>query len=262
MLSATYYNSPMPHFSPAERRALDVLARDLERVFGRRLRTLVAYHGHHADGPVHSCAIVDGLSFADLAACLPLADVWHRHNLAVPLLLTDDELRRTLDTFPLEYGGIIADHALIRGDDVFARVAVSTDELRRACDSQAKSHLIHLREGFLESHGEVRAIARLIARSATPLRALLTSLARLAGDGSAAHAGTLSDESLAAFAERRIGVSGTLVRAVFVAAGSQASTIVEPSGVLARYLDAAERICAYVEGWQDVKDSRRTATAE
>lgn len=252
----------MPHFSPAERRALDVLARDLERVFGHRLRTLVAYHGHHADGPVHSCAIVEGLAFADLAACLPLADGWHRHKLAVPLLLTDDELRRTLDAFPLEYGGIIADHAVIRGDDLFARVAISTDDLRRACDTQAKSHLIHLREGFLESHGEVRAIARLIARSATPLRGLLTSLARLAAEGSAVTAGALSDESLAAFAERRIGVSATLVREVFVAASGQASTIVEPSGVLARYLDAAERICAYVDGGPRVPDTRRPATAE
>lgn len=249
----------MPHFSPAERRALDVLARDLERVFGHRLRTLVAYHGHHADGPVHSCAIVDGLSFADLAACLPLADGWHRHNLAVPLLLTDDELQRTLDAFPLEYDGIIADHALIRGDDLFARATVPVEDLRRACETQAKSHLIHLREGFLESHGEVRTIARLIAHSATPLRGLLTSLARLDADGSARNTATPSDEALAAFAERRIGISAGLVRDVFVAASSQASTIVDPSGVLARYLDATERMCAYVDGW---RYGRSTATGQ
>lgn len=234
----------MPPFSPAERRALDVLAHDLERVFGPRLRSFVAYRGHHPDGPVHSCAIVEGLRFADLTACLPLSDAWHRHNLAVPLLLSPDELRRTLDAFPLEYATIIADHVLLRGEDAFARLSIPSADLRRACETQAKSHLVHLREGFLESHGEVRTISRLIAQSAGPLRSLLTSLARLTNAGT-----PLDDGALAAFAEARLGVPGNVIREVFAMAGDQASTIVDPSPLLARYLDAAQRVWAFVDGW-------------
>jgi hypothetical protein len=235
----------MPHFSPGERRALEMLARDVDRVFGPRLRSLVAYRGHYADGPVHSCAIVDTVRFADLTACLPLSDAWHRHGLAVPLLLTGDELPRTVDAFPLEYASIIADHALVRGDDAFAGLVIAATDIRRACEAQAKSHLIHLREGFVESHGEVRAIARLIAHSATPLRALLTSLARLMDGGPA-----LDDAALARFAETRLGVPAGLVRDVFATAGNQASTIVDPSALLARYLEAAQHIWAHVDGWR------------
>ena len=47
------------------------LASDLDHIFGVRLQSLVAYPGNQADGSVHSCAIVDGLGFRDLVACLP-----------------------------------------------------------------------------------------------------------------------------------------------------------------------------------------------
>ncbi|MGH9410479.1 MAG: hypothetical protein ACRD1V_13605 [Vicinamibacterales bacterium] len=238
----------MPQFSPAERRALEALARDLERVTGPRLRSVVAYRGHQAHGPIHSCAIADALTFQDLAACLPLVDTWHRHALAVPLLLATGELQRTLDAFPLEYAAIAADHLVLRGDDPFASLAVAPADLRRACETQAKSQVIHLREGFLESHGEVRAIARLIAQSAGPFRALLTNLARLPTAGTQIDSRTLSDEALAAMAEQHLGVPAALVRDVFAAEGPHASTVVDPSALLLRYLDAAQKIWAFVDG--------------
>ena len=46
---------------------------------------------------------------------------------------------------------------------------------------QARSHLLHLREGYLETRGRSDALADLIVRSAPPLAALLKSVARLEG---------------------------------------------------------------------------------
>ena len=93
----------MPTFSAAQQRAIDVLARDLNHIFGPRLHALVAYPGNQADGSLHSCAIVDGLGFRDLAACLPQTESWHHRGIAVPLMLASGELERTVDIFPLEY---------------------------------------------------------------------------------------------------------------------------------------------------------------
>jgi hypothetical protein len=236
----------------AQLSALDALARDLERVFGARLESLVAYAGHDGDATVHSLAVVEGLTFQDLTACLPLADMWHRRELAVPLMLSRGELRRTLDIFPLEYAAIIATHTLVRGKNPFDGVRVEADDLRRACEAQAKSHLIHLREAFLESHGESTAIARLIGRSAAPFRALLMNIARLPGDPSAdADAGALlSDESLARMAETRMGVPAALVREVLSPSTAGQSTIAEPTALLSRYIDAAQRVWDFVDRWR------------
>src|ERR1051326_3250712 len=169
----------MPHFTRAQQRAADALAQDLDHVFSPRLRSLVLYHGHQRDGSVHSCALVDDLAFRDLAACLPYAEAWHRRGVAVPLLLSEDEFHRTIDVFPLEYAGILADYAVVRGIDPFTDVRIDAEDVRRACEAQAKSHLIHLREAFLESHAETTRIGRLIVASAAPLRTLLTNIARL-----------------------------------------------------------------------------------
>src|SRR4029078_1527028 len=95
------YNRQMPDFTPAQQRAVESLARDLEHVFKSRLESLVVYARHRGDGSVHSGAVVDALAFRDLTACLPMTESWHRRGVAVPLLLSSDELRRTGGTLPL-----------------------------------------------------------------------------------------------------------------------------------------------------------------
>jgi hypothetical protein len=127
----------MPVFSSTQQSALDSLARDLDEVFGPRLQALVAYGSSQGDGSVHSCAIVDGLSFQDLAKCLPFTGRWHQRRVAVPLMLSDQELRRTIDIFPLEYAAIVADHAVIRGSDPFAGVSIPPEDVRRATEAHS-----------------------------------------------------------------------------------------------------------------------------
>ena len=228
-----------------------MLTRDLEGIFGPRLQSLVAYSGHQADGSVHSCALVDGLGFKDLVSCLPLTESWHHRGIAVPLMLSADELRRTVDVFPLEYSSIIADYSVVRGRDPFKGVSIPIEDIRRATEGQAKSHLIHLREAFLESHGETTRIARIIAASAAPLRGLLTNIARLPDQ---AHGATdlsnLSDERLAAIAEARLGIPATLIREILASSAGGHSTIVDPSHLLASYIEATQKIWEYVDRWR------------
>jgi hypothetical protein len=237
----------MPVFSSSQQHAIDGLARDLEDVFGPRLQALVAYGGSHGDGSVHSCAVVDGLAFADLVKCLPFTGRWHQRRVAVPLMLSADELRRTLDIFPLEYAAIAADHLVVRGSDPFAHVPIPVADLRRAIEAQAKSHLIHLREAYLESQGEATRIAHVIAASAAPLRALLANIARLPDAG--ASAPDLSDEGLAQMAHARMGIAALVIREVLAASAGDHSTITDPSHLYSLYLDATQRIWEFVDGW-------------
>ena len=235
----------MADISDARHAGLERLAQDLERVFGARLESLIRYAGHQGDDTLHTVAVVSGLAFSDLSACVPCVDGWHRAHVAVPLMLSRDELERTIDIFPLEYASIIASATTIRGSNPFASLQVPIDDVRRACEAQAKSHLIHLREGFLESRGASSAIASLIASSGAPFRTLLTNILRLPDDGNSLSPALLSDESLASGAERRIGVPATLVREVL----SGQTSMADPSALLARYIEAVGRIWEYVDGW-------------
>jgi hypothetical protein len=235
--------------SPDRRRAAEQLAADLRRVFGTRFHSLVAYAlaaSSDPDVPLHTLALVERVTFEDLAACVPLADGWQRRGLAVPLLLGRDEFRRSLDVFAIEYGAIIADHLIVDGANPFEGAEVADADLRRACERQAKSHLIHLREGFLESGNHARAIARLVAGSAPAFRTLLVNIASL-DDGGGGTAAGASAEDLAGFAEERLGVPAPLVKDVLASPAS--GTIVDPTALLARYIEAAERIWLHVDRW-------------
>jgi hypothetical protein len=91
------------------------------------------------------------------------------------------EVRSLADAFPFEFGAILAAHVVVSGTDPFAGLRVNAADLRRASEIQARSHLLHLREGYLETHGRSDAVADLIVRSAPSLAALVTSVARLHG---------------------------------------------------------------------------------
>ncbi len=230
--------------SSDERTALTALAADLGRVFGSGLHAVAAYGLNIPVEPprlVHSIALVERLVFSDLTRCAPLVGGWRRRSLAVPLILEREEFLRTLDIFPLEYGDIIAHHVLVAGTDLFATARVARADLRRACELAAKSHLVHLREGFLEAAGDSKATAGLIAASAAPFGALLSNIARLAeGD----------DFDVAETAARQIGISAPVVREVLQAGAGNHSTIADPTALFTRYLDAVEQVWEFVDTWR------------
>ena len=242
-------SSPEQALTDRQRAALETLLRDLRTIFGARLHALVAYGlaSTNDDSYVRTLGLVERVAFDDLARAVPLAAEWLRRGLAAPLLLSRHEFERTLDVFPLEYGNLIANHVVIAGDDPFATVRVADADRRRGCELQAKSHLIHLREGFLETQGDPKHVGRLIASSAPAFRTLLTNLARLEiGDQSDRG---LDMTALASTIERIIGVPAPLTAEILASTGM--STIADPTALLARYIDASERIWRYVDGWRE-----------
>ena len=240
---------PSAPLSAAQRSALEGLLADLRDIFGNRLRSVSAYGLDDRDErDTHTIAFVDHLAFEDLAACAPRTRGWQNHGLAVPLILQGDEFTRSLDVFPLEYGEIVAHHVLLYGEDPLRGVAVSEQDRRRGCELQAKSHLIHLRESFLETRGEPRAVARMIGASAEGFRRLLENLVALVRP-TADHPPGHPD--LAHDAERLVGVPAGLTRDVLAAAaGGGPTTIADPSALLARYIDAVEDIWVFVDRWK------------
>lgn len=167
----------MQHIPPA----VSALDTDLREIFGVRLESVVMY-GRAADGaPVTTMAVVSSLSPDDLQRCAQKAAAWHEAGLATPLVLGSHEFERSLDVFPFEFGAIVADHAVVSGRNPFEGVTVDPEDLRRACEVQARSHLLHLREGYIETRGRSDRVAELVTRSAAPFAALLANIERVVG---------------------------------------------------------------------------------
>ena len=216
-------------------------------MFGDRLRSVVAYGPHlegDADAPLSCLALVASLTAEDLQGCAALAPRWARAQVATPLILPESEFRRSLDVFPLEYGEIIRAHDRVFGDDPFAGVAISPDDLRRACETQIKSHLVHLREAFIESGGKPGAVASLVKASAPAFTALLRNVARLTGV-------LTSDRADATrLGARAAQISEHLVADLLSLEHSRGMVAVDSARLFPEYLAASEQLANAVDTWR------------
>jgi hypothetical protein len=227
--------------------AADALADDLRGVFGERLRSVVAY-GPHIEGdsqaPLTCLALVSSLTIDDLFACARLGPQWERSHIATPLILPEAEFRRSLDAFPLEYGEIIRTHRHVRGENPLSGVVIAPDDLRRACETQVKSHLVHLREAYIESGGRPGPVANLVAASAPAFTALLRNVARLNGV-------LTSDRGEAT----RLGAQAAripeqLVSDLLSLEHSSDVVAVDAARLFPEYLTSVERLAHAVDSWR------------
>ena len=221
--------------------AVPALERDLRAIFGQRLQSMVVYgrraqaasdgHGDHAghgSGPItHTLAVVDALSHDDLRKCAAHVQSWHDAGLDTPLLLGAREFSRSLDAFPFEFGAILADHEVVSGPNPFEGLSVDRADLRRACEVQARSHMLHLREGFIETEGRNDRLAELVARSAPALAALLKHVAGLTATPVA---------------------TGVLLRVAELAPGGTISSD-EARRIFPEYLDAVDQLATQLDRW-------------
>jgi hypothetical protein len=225
--------------------AVHALDRDLRSIFGARLRSLIAYGSVAGDDRASTLAVVDGLSADDLRACVGRVAAWDDAGLGTPLFVATHEFERSLDAFPFEFGAILADHAVISGADPFVGLRVETSHLRHACEVQARSHLLHLREGFLETRGRSDALAELLLRSAPPLVALLQSVVRLEDDRR-----TTPPEAAAAIVEQKVGVPPGSLAEITRLVGCKEVPSDDARRLFPPYLDAVQRLTAYVDRWR------------
>src|SRR5690348_12408095 len=183
---------------------LAVALQDLQHIFGDRLQAVMAY-GRADASPAPCLALVRAITAADLDECAARVASWHRAGCATPLLLTKDEFAGSLDAFPIEYGEIIESHRVIFGIDPFAGLSIKPEDLRRECETLVKSHLVHLRENYVECGGRPADVTALVAEAAPHFALILRRLARL--DGAPADTNT----DLSAYASRRPGLDARVV---------------------------------------------------
>ena len=227
--------------------AAPALVSDLRRVFGARLRAVVAYGPHlegRDDAHLTSLALVTTLTLDDLEACASLAAQWTKARVNTPLILPEDEFRGSLDAFPLEYGEIVRTHRPLFGDDPFAGIAIRSDDLRRACETQVKSHLVHLREQFIETHGAPGAVSELVRAAAPALAALLRNVARLRD--------VHTRDRLEATREgaRLAGIDDHLVSAVLELEHPTGAVRPDHARLFPAYLTAVEQLARAVDTWR------------
>jgi hypothetical protein len=215
---------------------------DLKAIFGARLEAFVTYAP--AVSPAPSLALVTSLDLADLGACAARVRRWQAGGAATPVVLTRREFARSLDAFPVEFGEIITHHETLHGDDPFAGLTVAPRDLRRACEAQIRSLLLHIREDYMEAAGSHRAVAAVVVDSAADFRALLNLVARLDGQ-------TGDQRHLAEWSAERLGLDAKVVSDVLHIARELERSGIDAARLFPQYLAVTEQLARHIDEWPD-----------
>lgn len=98
-----------------------------------------------------------------------------------PLLLTYEQVRRSVDVFPIEFHDLADRRALLWGHDILAEVRVGHAHLRHQCESELRAKLVGLRQAFVLGGGTPELAGQLLARAAGGTAAIYRGLLTLRG---------------------------------------------------------------------------------
>jgi hypothetical protein len=168
---------------------------------------------------------------------------WGKEQIMVPLFLTEEELHMSAAVFPLEFLAIQEQHRVLGGRDPFIGFHVKTDRLREAVVQGLTSHVIRLRQRYVEGGGSDDATTMLLSLSIASTLPLLRGIQRFLGRPPLSH----FDAVISDVAEQlKLDLQG-LLDAWLLKRGQISPGPHEVPRLFDRYLQAATRLTRAVE---------------
>jgi hypothetical protein len=153
-----------------------------KEIFGKDLLGIVLY-GSGASGDyipgksdINFLMILTDEGMNHLGKAVGTIARWRKRNVAIPLLMTEEEILSSLDSYPVEFLNIKTNHMLVHGKDRLSSLSFKASSLRLQCERELKGKIFHLRRGFLETEGQAKGIRELITISLTAFISLFKAL--------------------------------------------------------------------------------------
>ena len=172
---------------------LQTYVKEVTGTFGEQMEGLLLYgsavRGEFLPGRsnLNILLLVSSYDSAVLKQYSALHRRWSKEQIIVPLFLTEEELHLSAAVFPLEFLEIQEQHRVLGGRDPFIGFHVKTDRLRDAVVQGFASHLVRLRQRYVEGGGGDEATTILLPLSITSILPLLRGVQRLLGRPPLAH---------------------------------------------------------------------------
>ena len=164
---------------------LQTYVKEVKGQFGEQLEGVLLYgsavRGEFLPGRsnLNILLLVSSYDSAILNQYSALHRQWNKEQIVAPLFLTEEELRVSAEVFPLEFLEIQEQHRVLGGRDPFIGFHVKTDRLREAVVQGFMSHLLRLRQRYVEGTGADEATNILLSLSVTSIIPLLRGVQRL-----------------------------------------------------------------------------------
>jgi len=220
------------------------------RAVGEKLRGATLYGSavtgefHSAHSDVNVVFVFSALGAPELAALGKVHPAWTRCRVVRPLLLSEQTLHSSLDTFPLEYLLIREWREALHGQDFFAHLNLDRGALRLEVERVLRAQELGLGLSYVALAGTRGGARRWAAQASNAIAASASGLVFLAGEPVPARR-----RELAARCAARFGVDGAAFTRLLSLREKNAKERVDAVTlldsalkILNRLLEAAERI--------------------
>ncbi len=169
------------------REIFDDIVEDFTEAFGEDLESIVLYGS--AAGPayrpgksdINFMIVLSEEGIESLDRAFTVVRKWRKRSVAIPLVLTEDYIRASLDVYPIEYLNFQRSHVLVYGKDPLAALDFDRDRLRLQCEREVKGKLLLMREAYLETEGKAKGLQALMERSIGAFLAVFEATLYLGG---------------------------------------------------------------------------------
>lgn len=174
--------SSLDELPPALRAPLRTLLDDLIACYGPTLRSVCLYGSGATQEYVHRrshvtlLVVLAEVGLSELRQAALRAPRWQALGVVTPLLLTPQQIRSSLDVYPLEFLEMKARHHCLHGENPLTDLAFTPAAVRQQCERELIGKLITLREGFIEHGSNTKALESLLLRAFRALRPVLRGL--------------------------------------------------------------------------------------
>ena len=141
--------------SPRTLDGLQRLVQELQDALGQQLVAAVLYGdgvaGHHASGQneVPVLVVLQDVSTDWLDQMASAIQQGIREYRLSVMILSEDELRRSTDVFPIKFLDMQRHHRLLCGKDVLQDLEIDTGHLRLRCEQEIKNLMLRLHQWYI-----------------------------------------------------------------------------------------------------------------
>jgi len=113
---------------------------------------------------INTLFVLQEMDLAVLESIAPLGRRFKGAGIAPPLVMDLAYVNSSLDVFPMEFLEMRLIHETVLGEDILASMKIDRGDLRNQCEREIKSRLVGLRQGYLRSLGEPKALTEALVR--------------------------------------------------------------------------------------------------
>lgn len=157
---------------------LDELTRKITEAFGDRIVAVILY-GSAAAGDwqerasdLNILCVLTSITAAEIRLAEPVFQWWGKQGNLPPVFMTEDEVKHSIDCFPMEFHDMQERRRVLAGRDIVADLQIDFSYYRAFIERELRSKQIRLRQKSVELLGQPDRLVKLMLDSISTFCAL------------------------------------------------------------------------------------------